>query len=346
MQNPILKNRKNGLIYISIWFGIAIAQLSIAFFYYQLPFKTLLFDVFTQQVFLASAFLGLWYTIRFFNPTLLSWTALLFNHLVVLSVLLFVFIPLTRILTERIFDAGTDYFYIISPLKFVFAVFTYLLYILFIYIYENYKRALEIQKTEQILIQNLKEAELSILRNQLNPHFLFNSLNSISSLTLLDPTKAHEMIIKLSDFLRYTVSNSQLQKVSLAQEMEMCMAYLEIEKIRFGSKILLDINIAENTKNILVPSLLLQPLIENALKYGIHSSLDTEKISLNAEIFEEYLRISLSNSFDTVTKPIIGTKSGLKNIRERLKLMFTNNATIDTEIVKNQFIVKINIPKN
>ncbi len=346
MQNPILKNKKNSIAYILIWCGIAFLEFCIGYIYYNLPLKTLLFDVLIQQVFLAAAFLGLWYPLRFFNPNLLSWSVLLLNHILVLTLLLAIFIPLSRLLSQSIFQPEVSYFFILSPIKFLFAIFTYLLYVLFIFIYENYQKALEVQKTEQVLIQSLKEAELSVLRNQLNPHFLFNSLNSISSLTLLDPAKAHEMIIKLSDFLRYTVSNSQMQKVTLAQEMEMCMAYLEIEKIRFGSKIILDLQIDENTQEVQIPSLLLQPLFENALKYGIHTSLVAEKIILQTFIFEEHLRIVLSNSFDTATKPILGTKSGIKNTRERLNLMYTKKASIDTEIIENQFIVKINLPIN
>jgi two-component system, LytTR family, sensor kinase len=344
MQNPILKHRKNTLIYILIWASIALLEFCMGYFYFSLPAKTLLFDVVIQQVFLASAFLGLWYPLRFFNPNLQSWTVLLFNHTMVVLLLLLIWIPITRVLTEKLFDANLVYFSAITPLKFLLAVFTYLLYVLFIFLYENYQRAFENQKNEQVLIQNLKEAELSLLRNQLNPHFLFNSLNSISSLTLLDAEKAHEMIIKLSDFLRYTVSNSQMQRVTLAQEMEMCRAFLEIEKIRFGEKIKLEINISEEALKAEVPSLLLQPLFENALKHGIHTSLDPEKISFDAYVDNQHLRIILSNSFDGLAYQKIGTKSGLNNIRQRLNLMYKNQGTIDTEITENQFIVRINLP--
>jgi two-component system, LytTR family, sensor kinase len=344
VQNPILKHRKNTLIYILIWSSIALLEFCMGYFYFSLPAKTLLFDVLIQQVFLAAAFLGLWYPLRFFNPSLQSWTVLFFNHAMVVVLLLLIWIPLTRIIIEKIFDADLLYFSAITPLKFILAIFTYLLYVLFVFLFENYQRAFENQKNEQTLIQNLKEAELSLLRNQLNPHFLFNSLNSISSLTLLDPEKAHEMIIKLSDFLRYTVSNGQMQKVTLAQEMDMCRAYLEIEKIRFGEKIILEIHITEDALSAEVPSLLLQPLFENALKHGIHTSLEPEKISLNSRIEEEHLRIVLSNSFDSLDINKIGTKSGLKNIRQRLLLMYKNRGTIDTEITENQFIVRINLP--
>jgi two-component system, LytTR family, sensor kinase len=344
MQNPLLKNKKATLLYLTIWLAIAGLELCFGFYYYKLPFKTLLLDVLLQQGLLAFIYLGLWYPLRFFNPSLLSWTVLFLNHGMVLILILLVWVPLTRFITNYSFNVDDAYFDAITPLKFIIAVFTYLLYVLFVYLYENYNRVLENQKNEQVLLQNLKEAELSLLRNQLNPHFLFNSLNSISSLTLLDPEKAHEMVIKLSDFLRYTVTNSQLQKVSLAQEMDMCRAYLDIEKIRFGDKIALDIHVESDTEKLQIPSLLLQPLFENALKHGVHTSLKTESIHMRARKEMAMLLIEISNSVDSEQSPSIGTKSGLKNIRDRLKLMYKNNASIDTIREEGRFVVKLTLP--
>jgi LytS/YehU family sensor histidine kinase len=209
-----------------------------------------------------------------------------------------------------------------------------------------YNSYIEKKEIESRLSESIQEAELTLLRNQMNPHFIFNSLNSISSLTIIDPEKAHDMVIKLSDFLRYTVGYGQMQKVQLKKELEMCEAYLDIEKIRFGEKINVEMQVAEDTLDLEVPSMLLQTLFENAIKHGIYNSLNPERIIFKAKVDEKRLEIIMENTFDIEGGKKVGTKTGLKNIKERLRLMYKNLAIFENQVIDNKFVVWINIPLN
>lgn len=176
------------------------------------------------------------------------------------------------------------------------------------------------------------EAQLKMLRYQLNPHFLFNTLNAISTLILVKENKnANQMVAKLSDFLRYTLNTDPIKKVPLEQELYALMLYLEIEKVRFDERLSIVQNVSEQAKHALVPSLILQPLIENALKYAIAKMTDGGEITINAQVFAKELLLEVSDN-GPGTKIIDGKLAnaqgvGLANTQERLKTLYENNAS-------------------
>jgi LytS/YehU family sensor histidine kinase len=124
----------------------------------------------------------------------------------------------------------------------------------------------------------------------------------------------------------------------------MCDAYLEIEKIRFGNKIKVEMEVEEDAKLVEVPSMLLQTLFENAIKHGIYNSLNPESIKFVAKVSEKRLVMVMENTFDQTGEKKIGTKTGLKNIRERLRLIYKNIAIFETETRENHFKVNISVP--
>ena len=177
------------------------------------------------------------------------------------------------------------------------------------------------------------EAQLKMLRYQLNPHFLFNTLNAISTLILEQNTElANRMVTKLSSFLRYSLDNDPMQRITLAQELEALQLYLDIEKVRFEERLSLELNIEDQARTALIPSLLLQPLIENAIKYGIARAEGGGNLVISAKVFAGDLLIELSDDgpgCELIDGQLPESKGvGLSNTRERLATIYGSGHSI------------------
>jgi len=191
-----------------------------------------------------------------------------------------------------------------------------------------------------------KEAELYKLRQQLQPHFLFNSLNSISALVGSQPDQARKMIYQLSDFLRGTLKKEEQQLVNLEEELEYLELYLDIEKVRFGHRLTTIVDCEENCKPMKLPSLLLQPVVENAIKFGLYDTTDDITIRISAMQKNNYLEVVVENPFDPETSsPKKGTGFGLSSVQRRLYLLFARNDLLETKTENNLFITKVKIPQ-
>jgi LytS/YehU family sensor histidine kinase len=180
------------------------------------------------------------------------------------------------------------------------------------------------------------QAHIKMLRYQLNPHFLFNTLNAISTLILMKENKTAEaMVNRLSDFLRYSLDKDPIRRVPLIQEIKVLELYLEIEKVRFEERLTVVWDIDEKTKDALVPSLILQPLIENSVKYAISRLQEGGQISISAKIFGRDLMLNVSDNGPGVEikngqLPISHSSGvGLPNIQERLHALYTDNFSFD-----------------
>ena len=198
------------------------------------------------------------------------------------------------------------------------------------------------EETEKLL----KDSELNTLRQQLQPHFLFNSLNSISALAGSKPEEARKMIQQLSDFLRGTLKKDEQQLVKLSEELQHLNLYLEIEKVRFGHRLKTQVSSEESTLNKLLPSLLLQPLVENAIKFGLYDTLDEITISITATQENGMLRIEIRNPFDAATsKPKKGVGFGLNSVQRRMYLIYARQDLLTIEQNENTFISTLKIPQ-
>jgi sensor histidine kinase YesM len=199
-------------------------------------------------------------------------------------------------------------------------------------------------------------AQLAMLRYQLNPHFLFNTLNSISTLVLLGETKpANAMLTRLSSFLRHTLVNQPGGKVTVAQEVETLMLYLDIERMRFEERLRTDFRIDDLAARGCIPSFLLQPLIENAIKYGVSAQEEGARISLSAQVIGNMLRLIVSDtgpglqvtqrSAETLAQTPSSTGVGLANIRDRLAQAYGENHRFEIETPPDGgFTVIIELP--
>lgn len=184
------------------------------------------------------------------------------------------------------------------------------------------------EQTEQTLkaVAAAHQAQLKMLRYQLNPHFLFNTLNAISTLILDGSNKtANQAVTRLSDFLRYTLDNDPMSRVTLGSELDALDLYLEIEKVRFGDRLIIEKDIDERAAKALVPSLILQPLIENAIKYAISPMEEGGTLRISARAQQDTLILQLSDTGPGLGNGNNGQKSsgvGLKNTRERLQQLY------------------------
>lgn len=191
-----------------------------------------------------------------------------------------------------------------------------------------------------------RDAELYKLRQQLQPHFLFNSLNSISSLTSSDPEKARHMIQQLSAFLRGMLRKDEEKLISLIDEFEYLKLYLDIEKVRFGHRLQTEIVSDVSVGKTLLPPLILQPVVENAIKFGLYDTIDDVVITIRAESNDHHLLITIRNPFDPETsRPSRGTGFGLSSIRRRLYLLYSRNDLVHTQAEGNTFITRLIIPQ-
>ncbi|MFI5453501.1 sensor histidine kinase [Pedobacter sp. UC225_61] len=195
--------------------------------------------------------------------------------------------------------------------------------------------------------QNLaKEAELNKLRHQLQPHFLFNSLNSVYALTIVNPTEAGTMITKLAAFLRGTLKRDDEVWVSVAEEMEYIQLYLDIEKVRFSHRLTIDVQIEENTLGLYLPGTLLQPIVENAIKFGLYNTSAAITITIKVKLENNALVICVANPYDPEMTASKGTGFGLSAIRRRLYLLFADSNLLQTETQNNNlYITTLKIPQ-
>jgi two-component system, LytTR family, sensor kinase len=191
-----------------------------------------------------------------------------------------------------------------------------------------------------------REAELATLRQQLQPHFLFNSLNSISALAGSRPEEARKMIQQLSDFLRGTIKRDDQQMIPLEEELNHLQLYLEIEKVRFGHRLTTSIEKENNPDQLKLPPLLLQPVVENAIKFGLYDTVGEILIRIKAKSEGGQLVLMVENPYDPSTaQPRQGTGFGLSSIQRRLYLLFGRNDLLKTHQLNQTFITEVRIPQ-
>ncbi|MEO8484563.1 MAG: histidine kinase [Acidobacteriota bacterium] len=188
-----------------------------------------------------------------------------------------------------------------------------------------------------------REAELRALRAQLDPHFLFNSLNSISGLTSTNPEKAREMCQLLADFLRQGLSLAHAPRITLRREIELAEQYLRIEQVRFGARLGVAVHVDPDTVEVLVPPLLLQPLVENAVRHGIATMIEGGTIGVETRRAGDRIVVTVSNPRDPDAHRR-GTGLGLDIVRRRLAATFGDRAALTVEPLAEAFRAQLTVP--
>jgi LytS/YehU family sensor histidine kinase len=189
-----------------------------------------------------------------------------------------------------------------------------------------------------------REAELKALRAQLNPHFLFNSLNSISALVGSDPEAARRMCHLLGDFLRTSLALGARARVTLSEELALAERYLAVEQVRFGPRLAVERDVEPAAESCLVPPLLLQPLVENAVKHGVASRVEGGTIRIAARRRSGRLEVSVENPFDADAPPRRGHGLGLENVRRRLETLDPDSAGLTVRREDGRFLASLHLP--
>jgi sensor histidine kinase YesM len=293
--------------------------------------------------------LGLWYAVRFSQMESNSVRVLIINHLASVSITLVIWlisvkyvlrvISYTSEISKEIFD-NTLIWRIITGIIF------YSIIVLIYYLIIYYRNFLEKTVREAELKANIKNTELDTLKSQINPHFLFNSLNSINALTLDEPEKARDMIVKLSEFLRFSVSEQVSGETTFKNELDNILKYLDIEKIRFEERLAIRTDISASCDKAVVPPLILQPIIENAVKYSLSEAVKRAEIQIIADCFHGYLKVQIENNYDKeAVKNNKGSGIGLENIRQRMKLTYGREDLMVTGYQNGIFRVNLMFPQ-
>lgn len=231
-----------------------------------------------------------------------------------------------------------------GPVRFIFSLLVIYFIILLNWMWNNLIEQKETLKRKIAGEELLKEAELIKLRQQLQPHFLFNSLNSISALVVSQPQEARKMVQQLSDFLRGTLKKED-QLVTLKEELEHLKLYLDIEKVRFGHRLSVEFHTSEDSLKVLLPALILQPIVENAIKFGLYDTIGETKITVSSVQQTDHLLIEIKNPFDeNSSSSKSGTGFGLGSIQRRLYLLFARQDLLSTQKNESIFTTTLKIP--
>ena len=219
-----------------------------------------------------------------------------------------------------------------------------------LYVAIGYAREVrEAERKTSRFAQAAQDAELRSLRYQVNPHFLFNTLNSLSSLVMTGkPKEAEAMIQNLSNFYRTSLSSDPLEDVTLADEVELQRLYLEIESVRYPKRLRVKIDIPSALMGQHVPALILQPLVENAIKYGVSRTTRPVQLTISAKAERDILILSVIDDGEVVEPDHVGGNGiGLANVRDRLEARYKSAARLDTQaIAGGGFVANLSLPLN
>jgi hypothetical protein len=347
MKHPVLENRVRLIVWWLVWLFLASGQALLFYFAYGSFIKISIPETLLSLLIYSGLSLSLWYPFNYFNKSETSPSSLILNLVVTGAITITFWVLITKLIMTLALPEQNNYqayWDATFPYRIGTGVFIYGLTILSYFLFTSMTNLAEKKAREAKLESLVRETELKMLRSQINPHFLFNSLNSISSLTITDPEKARTMVIKLSDFMRYALSRKDEQPVSLRSEFENLRLYLDIEKVRFGERLVTEEKIDGACLDVMVPVMLLQPLYENAVKHGVYESIEKVSIITTASLKDGYLEITISNNFDPEAVAAKGTGTGLLNVSRRLELTFGNKASVSTSKKENVFSVTLFIP--
>lgn len=313
--------------------------------FYGIPWSYALADAVTNTLLLALTSIAVFNTIKFYRPTrgnllyVRIWSIL--HALFISAVHGWAVVEFTHYQQDIVYILEHGW-----PIRYMFNLIMIGLSNIAIVLYYYLKDEQEKEQRKDDAEKLAKETELIKLRQQLQPHFLFNSLNSISALAGTKPEQARKMIQQLSDFLRGTLRKDEQQLVTLREELMHLNLYLEIEKVRFGHRLNTYLECDEQSQNGLLPSLLLQPIVENAIKFGLYDTTEKVLITITSKIENKELVVQVNNPFDASTAmPRKGTGFGLSSVNRRLYLLFGRTDLLKTEPTATHFTTTIHIPQ-
>lgn len=348
MSHPITGNRRSVTIYSLVWLIVSVLYGTMLWYFMRFPVAIVITEALSST--LLFGFMGLlaWYPTRYIPFQRHSPFYSLMAHIVAGVLVLAIWMLINVGLLEVFFGIQDDYALFLNKSiawRGIFGGMTYLLLVLIYYLVANNQKLLERAQQEERLKNLVRDTELNLLKSQINPHFLFNSLNSIASLTMSNPDEARDMIIRLSDFLRYSLKHRENEYVPLKEEIRRMKDYLAIEKIRFGDKLQYAFNIQGDCEEFPVPTMIFQPLFENAIRHSVYESLDPVTVRFDCIPEEDYMKTVVTNDYDPNVPTKKGTGLGLQNVRQRIELAYQERGSVRWKGEEGVFSVTILFPR-
>lgn len=345
-KHPFISNARLAFYYVLVWMAILSGSVLLKWLAYGFDPGLAVAEAIALPFTFAIIGASIWYVIKYSTLENYSPLRIVLSHLIAASIIVFIWLYLGVVIIKLIHPYSEQWIANNLAANIFGGYMLYLTYVIFFYAVNYYQGFKEKLRNEGKLKSLVKEAELHALKSQINPHFLFNSLNSISSLTMTDPAKAQEMVINLSALMRYSLKHDQIDKVPFSEELNNNRLYLQIEKVRFGQKLNPVFEIEEKCMNALIPNMILQPLYENAIKYGVYEATEPVDIITRASFRDNVLEIIITNNYDPNSISKKGEGIGLRNIRDRLQIIYNNPMLMKVEDSKQEFKVTLAIPQN
>lgn len=347
MNHPIFKIRAF-LAYLLVWLLLAVVQCAISVEFLEVSLDKALLDAVLSHLWGAALGISVWYALAY-HVFKHHWLPALVHHFVQGSAFAALWAGGIYTVLSTIYAEDADSLKILqmaNPWRVAAGAIYYGMLVLVYSLLHSLNALRERIENEVNLKGLLHQSELNLLKSQLNPHFLFNSLNSVSALVEIDPGKAQRMIASLAEYLRYSIAGPAHASTSLEEELGNARRYLSIEQIRFGDKLSYSDHVPAPCLAIKVPSMLLQPLYENAVKHGAAECVGPARIDTSAELLQGYLHLQIRN---TLERPSTrkGTGLGLRNVRERLRLFYGDGkARMQTSLEDHCYTVSIVVPND
>ena len=334
-MHPILISRTRLALYLLAWTPLAAAGAVMFSLAGHLPWARSAATAAALAVFYAMVCLSPWYSGRYLplHPAALG--KLLVNHTAAALVAAALLLGLAGLLGAP--DAQ-------RPFLFGAGVLLYLLAVALHYVLLSFQTSREAESRMHEARVQAREAELKALKAQINPHFLFNSLNSIGALAPADGARAREMCLRLAEFLRATLDLAEEEIIPIEEEMALARTYLEVEQVRFGQRLQVAQDIEEGCGECDVPPLLVQPLVENAIKHGIATLVEGGEISMRGRRSADSLRFVIENPFDPEAPSTRKNGIGLANVRNRLEARYGSAARLEVQVEQDRYRVTLSLP--
>jgi len=334
-MHPIFRNATSLGAYLALWTVLAASMAALMRIPADLTWSQALSVAVPLCMFYAFVCLTPWYLCRAFPLGTAQVTRLLINQLAAAILACTLWVGGARLLAFAM-DLGSQ----LNPAVPQLVVVGLLLYLLSVALHYA---LLAVEASREAALQT-RDAELRALKSQINPHFLFNCLNSISALTSTDPARAREMCVLLSDFLRKTLGLGERASISWREELELARTYLEVEQVRFGARLQVEMQVDDACADCQVPPLVLQPLIENAIKHGIATMVEGGTVRLEGHVEGGNLAVRVENSFDPEAPSPRRHGLGLRNVRNRLETRFGDAAHLNLAAEHNRFRAEMVFP--
>lgn len=348
MQNPFLERKTYSIAYGIAWILIIGIHVSVLFFFSNQDLINSLVDGFVFNFLFALVGLSIWFAVRYYDSTRSAFLDTLLYHFGTAGLALALWLGSGYLILKYVIPGSVDYQIFLEnsmPWRAISGLFLYSLMVMVYYLYINQEDRKERISNEAGLQLQVREAEIERLKSQINPHFLFNSLNSIASLTLDRPKEARDMIVKLSSFLRSSLEFKDNDMTDLSAELDHIQQYLEIEKIRFGDKLQFKFDVPKSCESCKLPNMILQPLFENAIKHGVYES--TEPVEIITEVVERsnQLIISITNDFDSGMPTRKGKGIGIQNVHNRMQLVYQSSNLLQLRKTDKKFTAELIVPQ-